>query len=143
MQVEAAEKNIPEMKMELEPIGRACPQCGHDLVTRWGRFGKFISCSNFPECRYTEAWLVKIGVLCPNDGGDIVERKTRKGRLFYGCANYPACDFTSWKKPLLQPCPECGGLLVEADKRNAQCLQCEARFALDALQTEEIVESVD
>ena len=107
-QVEKAEKNIPEMKMELEPIGRACPRCGHDLVTRWGRYGKFISCSAFPECRYTEAWLVKIGVLCPKDGGDIVERKTRKKRIFFGCANYPACDFTSWKQPLPTPCPQCG-----------------------------------
>jgi DNA topoisomerase-1 len=93
--VEEAEEKMPEMKTGPEPIGRACPNCGHDLVTRWGRYGKFISCSNFPECRYTEAWLEKIGVRCPKDGGEIVERKTRKGRIFYGCANYPACDFTS------------------------------------------------
>jgi DNA topoisomerase-1 len=140
-QVERAEKNIPEMKMELEPIGRACPRCGHDLVTRWGRFGKFISCSAFPECRYTEAWLVKIGVLCPKDGGDIVERKTRKKRIFYGCANYPACDFTSWKQPLPAPCPQCGGLLVIADKHHAQCLQCEEQFPLDQVVKDEMAET--
>jgi DNA topoisomerase I len=81
---------MPEMKTGPEPIGRLCPECGHDLVIRWGRYGKFISCSNFPDCRYTEAWLEKIGVRCPQDGGDIVERKTRKGRVFFGCANYPA-----------------------------------------------------
>ena len=86
-----------------EPIGRACPECGHELVIRWGRYGKFISCSNFPDCRYTEAWLEKIGVNCPKDGGDMVERKTRKGRIFFGCANYPNCDFTSWKQPLPRP----------------------------------------
>jgi DNA topoisomerase-1 len=140
-QVEKAEKNIPEMKMELEPIGRACPRCGHDLVTRWGRYGKFISCSAFPECRYTEAWLVKIGVLCPKDGGDIVERKTRKKRIFFGCANYPACDFTSWKQPLPTPCPQCGGLLVIADKHNAQCLQCEEQFPLEQVVKDEMAET--
>jgi len=139
--VEKAEVNIPEMNMGPEPIGRACPDCGHDLVIRWGRYGKFISCSAFPACRYTEAWLEKIGVTCPKDGGDIVERKTRKGRLFYGCANYPNCDFTSWKRPLSTPCPSCGGLLVIADKRNAQCTQCEERFLLDEVQVDEMAES--
>lgn len=140
-QVQQAEKAIPEMKMELEPVGRVCPECGHELVTRWGRFGKFISCSNFPTCRYTEPWLEKIGVLCPKDGGEIVERKTRKGRTFYGCANYPACDFTSWKLPLRTPCPNCGGLLVVADKQNAQCLQCEEQFPLDQVITDEVAET--
>ena len=88
-----AEQKMPELNVGPEPIGRECPECGHELVIRWGRYGKFISCSNFPECRYTEAWLEKIGVKCPKDGGEIVERKTRKGRTFYGCANYPDCDF--------------------------------------------------
>lgn len=141
--VAQAEEKIPELKMGPELVGRQCPECGHELVIRWGRFGKFISCSNFPECRYTEPWLEKIGVRCPKDGGEIVERKTRKNRTFFGCANYPECDFTSWKRPLPQPCPDCGGLLVEADKRNAQCLQCETRFALDAIQVEEFVEGLD
>lgn len=131
--VEAAEVRMPEQKMDLEPIGRDCPKCGHPLVIRWGRFGKFISCSNFPACRYTEAWLEKIGVLCPQDGGDIVERKTRRGRIFYGCINYPACDFTSWKKPLPTPCPDCGGMLVVANKNQASCMQCERTFSLNEL----------
>jgi DNA topoisomerase-1 len=135
--VKTAEAKIPEMKVDLEPIGRACPECGHDLVIRWGRYGKFISCSNFPACRHTEAWLEKIGVSCPKDGGDIVERKTRKGRVFYGCANYPECDFTSWKQPLPTPCPQCGGMLVVANKNTAQCLNCEEQFALDQIPVEE------
>jgi DNA topoisomerase-1 len=140
-QVQQADKAIPEMKLELEPIGRDCPNCGHELVTRWGRFGKFISCSNFPECRYTEPWLEKIGVKCPKDGGEIVERKTRKGRTFYGCANYPECDFTSWKLPLATACPRCGGLLVVSDKQHAQCLQCEEQYPLEQVVTDEITES--
>ncbi|MEW5870194.1 MAG: type I DNA topoisomerase [Chloroflexota bacterium] len=139
-QVVQAEERIPQLNMGPEPIGRACPQCGHELVIRWGRYGKFISCSNFPECRYTEAWLEKIGVKCPQDNGEIVERKTRKGRIFYGCANYPVCDFTSWKRPLPTPCPECGGLLVIADKRDAQCLKCEERFSLDQVTVDEAAE---
>ena len=139
-QVQLAEQRIPQMNMGPEPIGRACPDCGKELVIRWGRYGKFISCSGFPDCRHTEAWLEKIGVHCPTDGGEIVERKTRKGRTFYGCANYPNCDFTSWKLPLPKPCPECGGLLVVADRQNAQCLKCEERFPLDQVQTDELAE---
>jgi len=124
-QVEKARAEMPETKTELEKIGRACPTCGADLVIRWGRFGKFISCSAFPSCRYTEAWLEKIGVVCPKDGGEIVERKTRKGRVFYGCDHYPECDYTSWKRPLAAPCPKCGGLMVVASKKEAQCSVCE------------------
>jgi DNA topoisomerase-1 len=133
-----AEALMPEMKAELEPVGRACPECGLDLVIRWGRYGKFISCSGFPNCRHTEAWLEKIGVTCPKDSGEIVMRKTRKGRTFYGCANYPNCDFTSWKLPLPVPCPACGGLLVVANKSSAQCLQCEEQFSLDQVKVEEV-----
>jgi DNA topoisomerase-1 len=136
--VALAEEKMPELNLGPEPIGRDCPECGHELVIRWGRYGKFISCSNFPDCRYTEAWLEKIGVACPKDGGEIVIRKTRKGRIFYGCANYPSCDFTSWKLPLPRPCPECGGLLVVADKQNAQCTQCEERFSLDQVTVDEM-----
>lgn len=127
-QVERAKEEMPETKAELEKVGRACPNCGHDLVIRWGRYGKFISCSNFPNCRYTEPWLEKIGVKCPEDGGEIVERKTRKGRVFYGCANYPTCQFTSWKRPIATPCPNCGGMLVIANKREVQCLKCNESF---------------
>lgn len=136
VRVSAAEINMPDLNIGPEPIGRACPECNHDLVTRWGRYGKFISCSNFPECRYTEAWLEKIGVQCPKDQGEIVERKTRKKRIFYGCANYPNCDFTSWNKPIRKPCPSCGGLLVIQGKQTAQCLNCEEQFVLDAVMSE-------
>ena len=123
-----------------ELVGRQCPECGHDLVIRWGRFGKFISCSNFPECRFTEPWLEKIGVRCPKDGGEIVERKTRKNRTFYGCANYPECDFTSWKLPLPKACPQCGGLLVVANKLHAQCIKCEEQFLLEQVTEDEMAE---
>ncbi len=138
--VKIAEEMMPEMKAEPELIGRACPECGHDLVIRYGRYGKFIACSHFPDCRYTEAWLEKIGVQCPKcgveAGGEIVQRKTRRGRIFYGCSRYPECDFTSWKLPIPKPCPACGGLLVVANKRQAQCIACETSFALEEVSQE-------
>jgi len=140
-QVQRAQTEMPTQKAELEKIGRACPECGHDLVIRWGRYGKFVSCSNFPACRHTEAFLEKIGVTCPKDAGEIVIRKTRKGRLFYGCANYPNCDFTSWKRPLPNACPKCGGMLVEANKREAQCLNCQESFLLGQFSSEPTTET--
>ncbi len=138
--VKKAQAEMPVTKSEPEPIGRKCPEDGGELVIRYGRFGKFISCANFPTCRYTEPWLEKIGVKCPKDGGEIVERKTRKGRTFYGCANYPTCDFTSWKKPLVNPCPKCGGLLVIANKREAQCTNCQESFVLEDFISESVSE---
>ena len=131
--VKKAQAEMPVTKSEPEPIGRKCPEDGGELVIRYGRFGKFISCANFPTCRYTEPWLEKIGVSCPKDGGELVERKTRKGRTFFGCENYPNCDFTSWKRPLKQPCPKCGGLLVIANKREAQCTNRQESFLLEEI----------
>jgi len=133
--LEVAEREMPENKAELEKVGRACPKCDHELVIRWGRYGKFISCSNFPDCRYTEAWLEKIGVICPIcKEGDVVERRTRKGRVFYGCSRYPDCDFTSWKRPIPEVCPSCKGTLVIANKREAKCLNCDETFLLESVQ---------
>jgi len=123
-----AQAEMPVTKSEPEKIGRSCPDDGGELVIRYGRFGKFISCANFPTCRYTEPWLEKIGILCPKDHGELVERKTRKGRTFYGCENYPNCDFTSWKRPIKEPCPKCNGLLVYANKREVQCTNCQETF---------------
>jgi len=133
-----AQAEMPVTKSGPEPIGRICPEDGGELVIRYGRFGKFISCANFPTCRYTEPWLEKIGVLCPKDGGELVERKTRKGRTFFGCEHYPNCDFTSWKRPLKFPCPKCNGLLVIANKREAQCTNCQESFLLEEIIPETI-----
>ena len=132
--LEAAAENMPELKPEPEYLDRTCPECGGQLLIRHGRFGKFIGCSNFPECRHTEPWLEKIGVTCPLDGGDLVERRTRRGRLFYGCANYPECEFSSWKRPLPAPCPNCGGLLVVEGKDKVSCTQCQQTFARDEIE---------
>ncbi len=133
--LKAAEADMPQVSAEPELVGRDCPQSGHPLIIRYSRYGKFIACSGFPACRYVEPWLEKIGVKCPKDGGELAERKTRKGRVFYGCTHYPACDFTSWKRPLPQPCPNCGGLLVVANKNYAQCTVCEQQVELSVFQS--------
>jgi DNA topoisomerase-1 len=131
-----AQAEMPVTKSGPELIGRKCPEDGGELVIRHGRFGKFISCANFPACRYTEPWLEKINVKCPKDGGELVERKTRRGRVFYGCMNYPNCDFTSWKKPIATPCPKCNGLLVITNKREAQCINCSEIVPLENVLSE-------
>ncbi len=132
-QLNHAQENMPVVRQE-EEVGRDCPECSSPLIVRWGRYGKFIGCSSYPDCRHTEPWLEKVGVKCPEcSTGDIVERRTKKGRVFYGCSNYPDCEFTSWKRPLPQPCPECGGLLVIQRKGRAACTQCEFKGSIDKL----------
>ncbi|MDP2964475.1 MAG: type I DNA topoisomerase [Pelolinea sp.] len=131
-----AQEMMPETKMEPEKIDKPCPLCGSDLIVKWGRFGKFISCSTYPVCKYTEPFLEKIGIQCPKDNGDIVIRKSRKGRIFYGCANYPNCDFTSWKKPIKAACPNCGGLLTIKNKTEVFCIQCNETFLSNAFELE-------
>ncbi len=124
--LEIAEEAIPKQLIakEVEPVGRDCPESGHPLLYREGRYGRFIGCSNFPKCRYTEQILIKTGVTCPQDGGDIIEKKTKRGRTFFGCHNYPDCDWTSWKRPLTQPCRQCGGVIVQLNKESAECTNC-------------------
>ncbi len=127
--LEKADAAIPkiDLKREVEPVGRDCPDCGSPLVYREGRYGRFIGCSTFPKCRFTEQILIKVGVACPNDGGDLIEKRTRKGRVFFGCANYPECDWTSWKRPLPQPCRKCGGLIVQINNDTTECTRCGER----------------
>ncbi len=129
-----AERTMEHHSVENEPTGELCEQCGHPMVIKYGRYGKFIACSNYPQCRNTKPYLVKIGVACPKCGSDLVERRTRRGRVFYGCSAYPSCDFSTWQRPIPTPCPQCGGLLVMANKRTARCLQCEEQFDLKQLE---------
>ncbi|MBN1994608.1 MAG: type I DNA topoisomerase [Anaerolineae bacterium] len=128
-----AEENMPEVDIADQPTGELCEKCGHPMVLKFGRYGKFEACSNFPECRNARPHLVKLGITCPNDGGELVERRTKKGRVFYGCANYPECEWSSWKRPLPTPCPNCQGMLVQKNRNWAQCLNCEEQFELNQL----------
>jgi DNA topoisomerase-1 len=106
-----------------EPTDEICDKCGNAMVIKTGRFGKFISCSTYPKCRNTKP--MKTGVPCPRCGGDLVERRSKgKGRIFYGCANYPTCDFLVSQRPLPEPCPECGGLMVSRRRDLQACTVC-------------------
>ena len=97
-----------------------CEKCGAMMVIKEGRFGKFLACPNFPNCRNAKPIVKKIGVPCPVCGSDIIERKTKTGKLFYGCEKYPECDFTTWDLPLNEACPQCGQMLVEHTERNGR-----------------------
>ena len=122
--LERARAEMEKVEFEPEPAGMDCDKCGSPMVIKTGRYGKFIACTNYPDCRNTKPYVIKVGVDCPRCGGDLVEKKTRKGRLFYGCANYPECDFASWERPVREPCPQCGGLMTQAGKDSAKCTEC-------------------
>ncbi|KKS47977.1 MAG: topoisomerase protein [Candidatus Gottesmanbacteria bacterium GW2011_GWA2_42_18] len=87
-----------KVKLNLGETDEKCEECGHPLVIRMSKFGKFLACSNFPECKFTKNILEKAGIACPQCNGDIIVKKTRRGKQFYGCANYPKCQFAAWKK---------------------------------------------
>ncbi|MDR1740964.1 MAG: type I DNA topoisomerase [Synergistaceae bacterium] len=111
-----------------EPTGENCPECGAPLVKKRGRFGEFIACTGYPQCKYTRAVLEVIGVKCPKCGiGDIAKRKSKKGRTFYGCSRYPECDYVAWSKPTNEKCPECGALMQRKGK-SLLCPDCGAKM---------------
>jgi len=124
--VQTAEK----VKIEDEKTGDNCPKCGKPLVIKTGRFGKFIACSGYPECRHTQSFQVKLGVNCPQCGGELIQRVSKKKRTFYGCSNYPECQFATNFKPLPQPCPQCGGLLTQHGQQ-AWCNSCEYKGKIE------------
>ncbi len=107
-----------------EPTDQVCELCDKPMVIKLGRFGKFVACTGYPACKNTKPLLQKTGAHCPECGGDIVERHSKNKKRFYGCSKYPTCDFTTPFKPLPEPCPECGGLLVSSGRRGSRCLRC-------------------
>ncbi|HEX9015436.1 MAG TPA: type I DNA topoisomerase, partial [Chloroflexota bacterium] len=124
--LELAGETIERVRIEPEPTDEVCEKCGRPMVIRVGRFGKFMGCSGFPECRNAKPILKKIGVACPECGADIVERQTKQRRVFYGCSRYPECSWTSWQRPVPEPCPKCGGLMVDMGKAGPRCIKCSA-----------------
>jgi len=123
------EKNLIKkqetLTKKIEPIetDKKCPKCGSNLMIKFGRFGKFYACSGFPKCKYTESLEDnKLGIKCPKcKKGDIISRKTKKGKIFYGCSEYPDCDFAVWDKPINQFCDKCNSIIVEDAKGNTKC----------------------
>jgi DNA topoisomerase I len=127
--LDKAEKEMQEVEIKDEPAGEDCGECGSAMVFKMGRYGKFMACSNFPECRNTKPIVKEIGVKCPKcHEGNIIERKSKKRRLFYGCDQFPKCDFLSWDKPIARACPKCESLLVEKKLKKGvqvQCVECD------------------
>lgn len=130
-----AEEEMKEVEIEDEVSDEICEKCGKPLVYKLGRFGKFLACSGFPDCRNTKPIVKDIGVTCPKcKEGHVVERRSKKGRVFYGCDRYPECDFVSWDKPSPKPCPKCGSLLVEKRNKQGGKLQCTACDFVEAIE---------
>lgn len=124
-EIKQAEVNMEEIEIKDEPAGFDCDVCGHPMVIKIGRYGKFYACSAFPDCRNTKAIVKKIGVTCPTcKEGEVVERKSKKNRIFYGCTRYPECDFVSWDKPIARSCPKCDHFLTEKVTRKGSQVKC-------------------
>ncbi len=123
--LEEARENMKKVNMDIETDIK-CDKCGRPMVIKHGRYGKFLACSGFPECKNTKPYLDKIGVDCPKcEDGEVVKRKSKKGKTFYGCSNYPDCDFVSWDKPTNKKCPKCGSMMVEKySKKRGKYYKC-------------------
>ncbi|MBR3646177.1 MAG: type I DNA topoisomerase, partial [Lachnospiraceae bacterium] len=117
--VQNARTELEKIEIADEETDEVCEMCGRNMVIKYGPHGKFLACPGFPECKNTKPYLEKVGVLCPKCGKDVVIKKTKKGRKFYGCIEYPECDFMSWQKPSLEKCPQCGGYMVEKGNKLA------------------------
>ncbi len=122
--VARAEKKMEKIVIREKETEEVCDRCGRNMVIKHGKYGKFLACPGFPECRNTKPLLEKAGVPCPECGGDIVIKRTKKGRTFYGCANYPDCDFMTWNRPLAEKCKECGQNLWELKGRKGNGPVC-------------------
>ena len=123
--VEEALEKMP--KKEAEKTGEDCPECGHPLVVRKGKYGEFVACSNFPNCKYIKQEPREEQVICdcPNcDEGKIIEKRSKRGKIFFGCNNYPTCKTAYWDKPTGEKCPECGNMLTEK-KDKIKCSNCD------------------
>lgn len=123
--VKVADEEMEKIEIKDEPAGEDCEKCGSPMVFKMGRYGKFMACSNFPDCRNTKAIIKPIGVTCPScKEGQVVERKSKTKRIFYGCDRYPDCEYVSWDKPIARPCPKCQSTLVEKRLKKGVQIQC-------------------
>jgi len=128
--LENASQSMDKVKLSDEVTNEVCPKCGKQMIVKHGRFGKFIACSGYPECKHTASFQVKLGVKCPECGSELVQKVSKKKRIFYGCSNYPDCRFAINTKPLPQPCPNCGGLLTVYRGKSVKCTKCEYKGKL-------------
>jgi DNA topoisomerase-1 len=126
-----ADRLMGKVEIEDKVSDEVCENCGRNMVIKMGRYGKFLACPGFPECRNTKPLYEEIGVKCPSCGNPLVIRRSKKGRKFYGCSTYPECEFVSWDLPAPDPCPKCGKLMVVKGSKQGQrhlCTNPECRF---------------
>lgn len=122
--LEKAEEEISKIKIEDEVTDEICEKCGRNMVVKYGRYGKFLACPGYPECKNTKPILDEIDVSCPKCGGKIVRRRSKRRRIFYGCSNYPECDFVSWEEPINEKCPNCGGPMTKRKNKKGTVIKC-------------------
>ena len=115
-EIDTAKEQMEKIKPVVELTDELCPECGKQLALRHGRFGDFLACSGFPDCKFTKSIIKSTGVKCPKCDGEIIQKRSKKGKVFYGCSSYPNCDTVFWYKPVNKTCPKCGNLLVERGK---------------------------
>ncbi len=130
--LEKAEKEMERVNL-VEKTDEICDKCGKPMVVKYGRYGKFLACSGYPECKNTKPYVEKTGVSCPQcNNGELIKRKSKKGKVFYGCSNYPDCKFVVWNKPVKEKCPKCGGLMVKKKSRKKgeyyKCINNECKY---------------
>ena len=128
--LQRANEEIERMEPEEELTGEICEKCGKPMAIKHGRFGSFIACTGYPECKNTRPIVEKTGVACPDCGKEILQRRSRKGRVFYGCEGYPDCTRVFWNRPVNKKCPDCGSLLVEKKTKNTtlECSNSECKY---------------
>jgi DNA topoisomerase-1 len=119
-----AEEEIDKIEIEDQVTDEVCEKCGKNMVIKYGRYGKFLACPGYPECKNTKPILDELDVPCPNCGGNIVRRRSRKGRMFYGCSNFPDCNFVSWDEPVKERCPNCDGPMVKRKSKKGILIKC-------------------
>lgn len=119
--LKAAQERHDRVEVPAEETGILCEACGRPMVVKYGRYGKFLACSGYPECRQTKPYAAPTGAVCPKCGAEVVEKRTKKGRRFYGCIRYPECDFSVWSRPTERRCPECGTFLISVKGRLLRC----------------------
>ncbi|HZK23870.1 MAG TPA: type I DNA topoisomerase [Oscillospiraceae bacterium] len=130
IRLKVAEEHMEKVEIKPEVSEEVCPNCGRNLVYKMGRYGKFLACPGFPECRFAKPIIKELDVPCPECGKMLVERKTKRGRVFYGCSGYPECEFTTWNLPQKEKCPQCGYLTVLKGKK-LQCANQECGLILN------------
>ena len=128
--VKNAEKTLEKIDIADEESDEICENCGRTMVIKYGPHGKFLACPGFPECRNTKPYLERIGVPCPECGKDMILRRSKKGRIYYGCIDYPECEFMSWQRPSVYRCPDCGGYLLEKGNK-LSCANQECGFVIN------------